>query len=289
MSDILDRELAKYPRTPHLQGSRYQPGDKGTPAPYQALSGRFIVVEEKFDGANAGMSFDAGGQLYLQSRGHYLHLDTQAGRERAFAMFKRWARFHEDGLLEVLEDRYVCYGEYMYAKHSVAYNALPHLFLEFDVWDRSTGSFLDTASRHALLDALPVVSVPVLYAGIAPPRYQDLVAMIAPSLGRTAAWRDDFEAEVRRQKLDPGLCWMQTDRSELAEGLYVKVEENGRTVERYKLVRSDFVQTILDSGSHHSTRPIVPNGLRPGTDLFAPTVDKRWPRAGAPGENHAMD
>ena len=32
---------------------------------------------------------------------------------------------------------------------------------------------------------------------------------------------------------------------------------------RYKFVRRDFVQTILDSGSHHAS-PIVPNGLAPG-------------------------
>lgn len=279
MTDIHlhNRELAKYPRTPHLQGSRYQPGDKGAPTPYKALHGRFIVVEEKLDGANAAMSFDAGAQLLLQSRGHYLNLDTLSGRERAFATYKRWARAHETALLETLEDRYVCYGEYMLSKHSIWYNFLTHHFVEFDVWDRSTESFLDTASRHRLLDKAPVVSVPVVYAGIAPPKLQDLLAMIAPSLARTPSWREDFEAAVQLQGLDLQLCWQQTDRSELAEGLYVKVEEDGQTIERYKIVRSDFVQTILDSGSHHSTRPIIPNRLKPGVDIYAPSVDKRWP------------
>jgi hypothetical protein len=42
-------------------------------------------------------------------------------------------------------------------------------------------------------------------------------------------------------------------------------------------VRSGFVQTIVDSGSHHSTRPIVPNGLRAGCDVFAAQLEKRWP------------
>lgn len=101
--------------------------------------------------------------------------------------------------------------------------------------------------------------------------------MIAPSVARTPSWREDFEAAVQLQGLDLQLCWQQTDRSELAEGLYVKVEEDGQTIERYKIVRSDFVQTILDSGSHHSTRPIIPNRLKPGVDIYAPSVDKRWP------------
>ena len=275
-----NRELAKYPRTPHLQGSRYQPGDNGDPVPYAELLGKTIVVEEKLDAANAGLSFDAAGQLLLQSRGHYLDVDRLGGRERQFNLFKQWARAHEGQLLDVLEDRYVLYGEFMHAKHSVYYDALPHLFCEFDIRDRRTGDFLDTPARHALLAGVPVVSVPVLYAGLAPPRMQALQALLAPSLGRTGQWRAAFEDEVARQGLDLALCWQQTDRSELAEGLYIKVEEGGRTVGHFKLVRPDFIQTILDSQSHHSERPVIPNRLRAGVDLFGPEVDKRWPLAG---------
>lgn len=275
-----NRELAKYPRTPHLQGSRYQPGDKGDPVPYAELLGKTIVVEEKLDAANAGLSFDAAGQLLLQSRGHYLDVDRLGGRERQFNLFKQWAWAHEGRLLDVLEDRYVLYGEFMHAKHSVYYDALPHLFCEFDIRDRRTGDFLDTPARHALLAGVPVVSVPVLYAGLAPPRVQALQALLAPSLARTGQWRAAFEDEVARQGLDLALCWQQTDRSELAEGLYIKVEEGGRTVGRFKLVRPDFIQTILDSQSHHSERPVIPNRLRSGVDLFGPEVDKRWPLAG---------
>ena len=113
-----NRELAKYPRTPHLQGSRYQPGDNGDPVPYAELLGKTIVVEEKLDAANAGLSFDAAGQLLLQSRGHYLDVDRLGGRERQFNLFKQWARAHEGQLLDVLEDRYVLYGEFMRATTS---------------------------------------------------------------------------------------------------------------------------------------------------------------------------
>jgi len=275
-----NRDLAKYPRTPHLQGSRYQPGDKGEPVAYAELLGKTLVVEEKLDAANAGLSFDAAGQLLLQSRGHYLDVDRLGGRERQFNLFKQWARAHEGRLLDVLEDRYVVYGEFMHAKHSVYYDALPHLFCEFDIWDRRAQAFLDTPARHALLAGVPVVSVPVLHAGLAPRRIQDLQALVAPSLARSAQWRAAFEEEVARQGLDLALCWQQTDRSELAEGLYIKVEEGGRTVGRFKLVRCDFIQTILDSQSHHSERPVVPNRLRAGVDLFGPEVDKRWPMAG---------
>lgn len=273
---LFNLEILKYPRTPHLRGSRMQSGDHDDAVPYAALAGRHIVVEEKLDGANAALSFGADASLLLQSRGHYLQADQCGGRERQFNAYKQWARAHEDALMRLLDDRYVMYGEWLYAKHSLYYDALPHWFCEFDIWDRSAQHFLDTPRRHALLAGVPVVSVPVLYSGTAPHRERDLLAMLAPSLARSPGWKRAFEAQVRRQKLDLPLAWRQTDASDLAEGLYIKVEEGGQTVARYKFVRSDFVQVILDSGSHHSERPIVPNGLRAGVDIFADAIKKCW-------------
>ncbi len=123
--------LRKYPRTPHLAGSRLQPGDDDLDqVPFADLAGRYLVVEEKLDGANSAVSFDADGALLLQSRGHYL---TGGPRERHFAPFKAWAASVAPWLWPVLGDRYIVYGEWLYAKHTVFYDALPHYFCEFDV------------------------------------------------------------------------------------------------------------------------------------------------------------
>jgi hypothetical protein len=63
----------------------------------------------------------------------------------------------------------------------------------------------------------------------------------------------------------------------LAEGLYIKLEDDRQVLGRFKWVRPDFVQTILDSGSHHSSRPIIPNALAEGVDIYAPTPTVGWP------------
>lgn len=267
-------ELFRYPRTPHLEGSRLQEGDHGHDhVPYRDLRGPHLVVEEKLDGANTGISFSAAGELLLQSRGHYL---VGGGRERQFNFIKAWAQAHADWLLQRLEDRYVMYGETLSKKHSVFYDALPHHFFEFDVLDRRTGDFLSTAARRALLVGGPVLSVPVLYEGLAPARLADLKALLRPSLAKTARWRDAFEATVRREGLDLALAWKQCDKSDLSEGLYLKVEADGRTLGRYKWVRADFVQAILASEKHHSEQPYVPNQLAPGVDLYAPRPRVDW-------------
>lgn len=266
--------ISKYPRTPHLEGSRLQEGDDGSDQiPLKSLAGRHVVIEEKLDGANSGISFSSAADLLLQSRGHYL---AGGGSERQFNLLKVWAAAHEAALLERLEDRFVLYGEWTYAKHSVFYDQLPHHFHEFDVLDKATGEFLSTARRQELLKGSPVLPVPVLYEGLMPTEPSQLRALLQPSLGKHHAWRRSFETVVRREGLPLALCWQQTNGSDLAEGLYLKVEEGGRVVERYKFVRADFLQTILDSGSHHNVRPIVPNGLAAGVDLYSPQPQVTW-------------
>ena len=269
---IQNLELYKYPSTRHLQGSQLQKGDSGR-LPYSALAGRTIVVEEKLDGANCGVSFGRGAELLLQSRGHYL---VGGGRERQFGILKRWAAVHADALLQQLGDQYVMYGEWMGKKHSIFYNHLPHYFCEFDIYDRCRELFLSTAARSALLGDAPVLAVPVLFAGIAPPKMEDLLALLGPSLAKTEHWKRDFEAVVRREGHDLAKSWGQADKSDLAEGLYIKVEEEGVVTARYKWVRGDFVQAILDSKMHHSQQPFVPNQLAPQVDIYAPRLTATW-------------
>ena len=52
-------EIHKYPRTPHIEGSRLQPGDEDlSQIPFSAIAGKNLVIEEKCDGANSAISFD---------------------------------------------------------------------------------------------------------------------------------------------------------------------------------------------------------------------------------------
>jgi len=53
------------------------------------------------------------------------------------------------------------------------------------------------------------------------------------------------------------------------EGLYLKHEEDGRVRGRYKFVRPGFLQAVEESAEHWMDRPIEPNRLREGVDLFA--------------------
>jgi hypothetical protein len=272
--NINNLTIQKYPRTPHLKGSRLQTGDDDSDqVSYSALAGLHIVVEEKLDGGNAGLSFSESGELLLQSRGHYL---TGGGRERQFNLFKHWAVAHEAALLACLEDRYLIFGEWMHKLHSVFYDALPHFFCEFDVWDKHAQCFLSTRARECLLKPVPVLGVPVLYEGIAPKRMSDLLAMVQASQARTEQWRANFAQAVQRENLDLARAKAMINDSDLAEGLYIKVETEAHTIARYKWVRPDFVQSILDSNVHHAEQPYIANTLKADVDIYSPTLTHLW-------------
>lgn len=259
--------IFKYPRTRHIEGSRIQTGDEDLKnVRFEEIKGRFVVLEEKVDGANCGVSFSGNGKLLLQSRGHFLN---GGYGERQFDLFKTWASSRQAQLYKMLGTRYVMYGEWLFAKHTVYYDRLTHYFMEFDIYDKKTGNFLSTAARRRMLSQCPfVVSVRVLFEG----RLDSLEELVS-YLGRSYFKSEHYEQSLMAQCRDQGLEWdqvkRQTDMSDLMEGIYIKAEEDSLVTDRFKYVRSTFLNTILDSKTHWLNRPVIPNRLAPGTDLFA--------------------
>lgn len=260
--------LFKYPRTPHIESSREQPGDEDMESvSFEEIRGRHLVIEEKLDGANCGLTF-ADGELWLQSRGHFL---TGGARERHFALLKTWASVHQNELYDRLGERYTLFGEWLYARHTAFYDQLPHYLLEFDLYERETGTFLSTDRRREILASSPVCSVPVLFEGRLR-NIQELKALVKRSLYKGPRWKEALRKAASEGEsaqwgsVDRAVA--ETDPSDEAEGLYIKVEEEGRVVARYKWVRASFLSAIAQSDSHWLTRPIVANQLAEGVDLY---------------------
>jgi hypothetical protein len=248
--------LYKYPRTPHLTGSRLQPGDEELSViSFDHLKGQHVVVEEKLDGANSAISFSPGGQLLLQSRGHFL---DGGPRESHFGLMKAWASRHQAALGEALGSRFVMYGEWLYAKHTIFYDRLPHYFFEFDLFDKERALFLSTGERRKLLQGLPVLPVPVLFSGTIGSG-RKLRSLIRNSGFQSARWREALKEVCESRKLDAVRALGETDPAGLMEGLY-------------KFVRASFLQAVDESGDHWLNRPVIPNQLREGVDLFAPQL-----------------
>lgn len=259
-------KIFKYPRTYHVEGSKKQIGDEDLEyVSLKEYADYNIVLEEKLDGANSGISFSQEGKLLLQSRGHFL---TGGYRERHFNLFKSWAYSKQSELYELLGKRYIMYGEWLYAKHTIFYTKLPHYFLEFDIFDKERKIFLNTQKRREMLKDFPfIVSVPVLYEG----SYYEINSLddyVGQSLYIDNNHLEILKKVCQKLKLNYERVLKETDNTTLSEGLYIKVEDEEKVVARLKYVRSSFLTTVIESETHWIDRPIIPNQLASGVSIF---------------------
>ena len=239
-------DFIKYPRTPHLFGSKGTDDDKhlGRKESEAFIADSSLIVEEKIDGTNVGIHFTSGGRMVLQCRGH----EITEGMHPQYDLFKQWTSVKRPLLESMLDSRYILFGEWLYARHSVYYRRLPHYFFEFDIYDKDAAQFLDLTTRRHMLEGTGLQTVPVIQSGKV--SADDLRSLIGPS-----AFDSIFENPVTGQ----------TDN--LMEGLYVRTEADGHVTARAKLVRSEFVEKVKQS-EHWQHQKMVPNELADGADIW---------------------
>ncbi|KAL9931295.1 hypothetical protein V8E36_009805 [Tilletia maclaganii] len=219
--------IVKFPRTTHLIRTAAVTEDDVVLENFtDQLHDVNITLEEKVDGANMGLSLAYDRQtIVVQNRSHYVNSQTHA----QFRPLDTWLQRHADAVRVLLDrdeqfpERFVLYGEWLVATHSIHYTKLADRFLAFDLYDRFTDTFL---SRRLLARAL-----------------QDTGIHQVPLI-----------KETRQQSRDDLLVLMSHVSAFYdgrIEGVYVRIEdkERTRTVQRYKVVRHDFI-----SGNEHWTR-----------------------------------
>jgi len=110
--------------------------------------------------------------------------------------------------------------------------------------------------------------VPVLYDGEIS-SLDSVTSLVKTSLYKTENWEATLEQAAVKSGSRPDMVEKQTEASDLGEGLYIKQESGGEVTGRFKYVRADFHQAIMASEGHWHDRPILPNGLADGVDIFA--------------------
>jgi hypothetical protein len=236
----------KYPRTPHLFGSKGTDDDKhlDEQASVRLLGDGSLIVEEKLDGTNVGIHFTVEGSMVLQCRGHVI----TEGMHPQYDLFKQWAAVKRSIIEERLEDRFILFGEWLYARHSIHYRRLTHFFFEFDIYDKVIADFLSLDRRIELLEGSGLQTVPVIHTGWLDRRR--LGSLIGPSR---------FDSEFENSMTG------QTDR--LMEGLYLRTEARGVVTARAKFVRAEFVEKIKQS-EHWQHQAMTANRLNEEADIW---------------------
>ena len=181
----------------------------------------------------------------MQCRGH----EIAAGMHSQYDLFKQWTMGNRAVFEIVLEDRFILFGEWLYARHSVHYRKLPHYFFEFDIYDKQAELFLDLTARMSMLEGSGIRTVPIVHRGAV--QADELRGLIGPS-----AYDCAFENPLTGR----------TDN--LMEGLYLRTEAAGRVTGRAKLVRPEFVEKVKLS-EHWQHQAMVPNLLAEGAEIWS--------------------
>ncbi|KAF8079132.1 ATP dependent DNA ligase [Lyophyllum atratum] len=229
--------IYKFPRTPHLIDLGAASSDDIVTDVAVISSQGKVIITEKIDGANMGFSLSSDrSRIIVQNRSHYVDSSTH----EQFKKLGIWVDRHQEDLFKVLDrdpffpERYILFGEWMFATHSIPYTHLPDRFIAFDLYDRSTRGWMDRDSLSSILSTTSISLVPVIHEGTMP-----------------------TEAELRSMVQLRSRFW-----DGRVEGIYVKVERAKHVVARGKVVRSDFI-----AGNEHWSRGnLRVNGLETSID-----------------------
>ena len=195
-----------------------------------------LTIEEKVDGANLGISINDDYEVLYQNRSHYV---TYASATQ-FKGLEKWESDHMGDLFQILmrdntPNRYILYGEWCYAKHSIKYDNLPDYFLAFDLFDKYLNKFLSRSEFHAYLEGTGISIVPVITT---------LNCKTADELKTSLLNLLDTQSEFA---------------DGLIEGVYIRKDTEPYLEHRCKLVRTEFTQGIV---GHWSKMELEKNKLK---------------------------
>lgn len=222
-------EFFKFPRTPHLfvvLGLEIRNDKVFSDQECNAFLDNPIILEEKVDGANIGISLSETGELLIQNRGNYI----LPGSHPQFKLIWDWAYSRLTLLKRYISTDFIVFGEWCYAKHSIKYTSLPDWFLGFDIYDKNKKIFLNNEFRNQLLKNINIEIIPTLDKG----KYA----------------RSDLEKllSISKSRFYSGPI----------EGIYLRYEDSEKLIKRAKIVKKDFIQEI---DSHWSKLELISNKL----------------------------
>jgi len=222
---IMSSNIIKFPRTKHLinLGGASRDDLIMTDKDVKEMLNNNVIVEEKVDGANMGISI-IDGNICVQNRSHYV----SSSYHPQFKLLNMWIEIHENELKQIIPQDSILFGEWLYACHSINYQSLPDYFLAYDLFDIKTTSFVSRDVLKNLLKGTTIFQVPVLFNGKI--TKEELLKLVG-------AKSKFFDGEN--------------------EGVYIRVCKDGKTTHRAKIVRKNFIV----GDEFWSKKGIVKNGL----------------------------
>lgn len=213
--------LPEYPRTYHFY---YKPNIQKGDSIYSkeecdiVFTSKDIVVEEKIDGASAGICY-VDNNFIIRNRKNILKKGFlgKTPAKLQFASIFNWAHSNKEKFKKLSNyGDYSVYGEWMIAIHGMKYNYLPDWFIAYDLYDYYKREFVNGQKSIDILNEAGFCTVPIL--------------------SNSVSTTDDL-VELTQSK--------SSFTDEKIEGIYIKVSDEKYITHRFKMIREGFVQGAL--------------------------------------------
>jgi hypothetical protein len=216
-----------FPRTPHLYGREvYREDLQLSEEDTTLFLSQNIIIQEKIDATNIGVSLDRSNNPIFQKRGSKISPE-EIGSSKEFSKLAKWYEIHEKELQKVLGRDKILFGEWCYAQHTTYYDQLPSYFMAFDIFDKEMKQFISLRQFQHTLSPTQIQTVPVLYDG-------------------RITSREDLDQYLVQSSFGP----------DIREGLYLRIDSRTSNERRAKLVRPEFLDQI---DLHHRNKPLQLN------------------------------
>ena len=222
-------DFFKFPSIPHLKSSSSVTRQDKILSPSERIEflRNKLVIEEKLDGANIGISIGDEGTIRVQNRGSILSLPYRG----QFSRLNSWLEIQRPQLETALKSNVILFGEWCAAQHSIHYGSLPDFFILFDVYDLKNQAFWSVFRRD--------------------------------SLAKNHDFKIPKRFDLKSQDIHELSEFLNDTTSKFSdahiEGIILRQDDRLWNIRRAKLVRADFTQSIDD---HWSKKTIVWNKLR---------------------------
>lgn len=214
--------LPEYPSLRHLP---WKPNNKGdniaSEEEASIIFNSSILIQEKIDGANCGMTF-LDGHPVVRSRTKILRKgqDLKNPSLKQFASAWNWMHENQQKFEQLAEiGPYSVYGEWMIQQHGMVYDRLSDWFIAYDLYDYEKQHFLAAHISDQILKSLMFETIPALIL-------LDSKIVSYEFLEELANKTSFFSEQLR-------------------EGIIVKTFDEQWTTGRFKMVRQGFDQGCL--------------------------------------------
>jgi len=144
-------KVKKYGSIPHLPGSKLGPGDHHVDAGQNRICTEavrdkhdWVIVQEKYDGANVGVENDAGQIVALTRRG-FLAKDSNFEQHRLFA---QWVEKNSERFRGIIAPGDKIFGEWLLQVHGVKYDIETEPFVVFDYFSGRERMLVHELANH---------------------------------------------------------------------------------------------------------------------------------------------